>query len=187
MVDVPKKANAFEGKVRRKLNLKGAQASTRVIPNVPPLPAIQDYGADEISRLKRKGKSKARYNSRLWCGRNLRSSNMQPTPANRIGTILQMATGAIVRIRVGPILMLDIVADLCIINQYSAKSMIRLEGLSPVRPVCLIGLCRQNGDEFAAICGEHGQTLPKDWWARRGGHGERRRRCRAFARAGHRA
>ena len=37
MVDVPKKANAFGGKIRRKPNPKGAQASTRVIPNAPPV------------------------------------------------------------------------------------------------------------------------------------------------------
>ena len=36
MVDVPKKAKAFEGKIRREPNPKGAQASTRVIPNAPP-------------------------------------------------------------------------------------------------------------------------------------------------------
>ena len=37
VVDVPKKANAFGGKIRRKPNPKGAQASTRVIPNAPPV------------------------------------------------------------------------------------------------------------------------------------------------------
>ena len=37
VVDVPKKANAFGGKIRRKPNPKGAQASTRVIPNAPPI------------------------------------------------------------------------------------------------------------------------------------------------------
>ena len=37
VVDVPKKANAFGGKIRRKPNQKGAQASTRVIPNAPPV------------------------------------------------------------------------------------------------------------------------------------------------------
>ena len=37
MVDVPKKANAFGGKIRRKPNPKGTQASTRVILNAPPV------------------------------------------------------------------------------------------------------------------------------------------------------
>ena len=36
MVDVPKKAKAFGGKIRRKPNQKGAKASTRVILNAPP-------------------------------------------------------------------------------------------------------------------------------------------------------
>ena len=36
MADVPKKAKAFEGKIRREPNPKGAQASTRRILTPPP-------------------------------------------------------------------------------------------------------------------------------------------------------